>query len=82
MMGCPMTKLFAGVSATALICGTVFTSIAAAAASNVDKIALQKATADCRVQVKEYAQYHETSWYARHKMIKSCIKDALAKKSS
>ena len=61
MMGCPMTKLFAGVSATAVICGTVFTSIAAAAASNVDKIALQKATADCRAQVKEYAQYHETS---------------------
>ena len=41
---------------------------------------LQKATADCRAQVKEYAQYHETSWYTRHKMIKSCIKDALAKK--
>jgi hypothetical protein len=69
-----MTKLFAAVSATALICGTV-TSIAAAAESNVDKIALQKETADCRAQVKEYARYHETSWYARHKMVKKCITD-------
>jgi hypothetical protein len=27
---------------------------------------MQKATAECRAQVKDYAQYHETSWYQRH----------------
>jgi hypothetical protein len=52
----------------------------AAAAGDVDKAALQKATADCRAQVKQYAQYHETYWYQRHKMVKTCINDALAKK--
>jgi stress-induced morphogen len=41
---------------------------------------LQKATADCKAQVKKYAQYNETSWYQRHKMVKSCVKDALEKK--
>jgi hypothetical protein len=53
IMECPMTKLFARVTATALICGSVFTSMAATAASTVDKIALQKATWDRRAQVNE-----------------------------
>jgi hypothetical protein len=35
------------------------------AADNVDKAALKKATAECRAQVMEYAQYRETSWWAR-----------------
>jgi hypothetical protein len=48
-----MTKLFARVTATALICGSVFTSMAATAASTIDKIALQKATWDRRAQVNE-----------------------------
>jgi hypothetical protein len=45
------------------------------AANNVDKAALKKATAECREQVKAYAQYNETSWWARHQMLKKCIAD-------
>jgi hypothetical protein len=61
-----------------LICGTAFAPIAAAA-TDPDKAALEQATATCKAQVKEYARFNETSWYARHKMVKSCIKDAIAK---
>jgi hypothetical protein len=49
-------------------------------ASDVDKTAMQKATADCKAQVKQYAQYNDTSWYRRRQMVKSCVNDALAKK--
>jgi hypothetical protein len=35
---------------------------------------LEKASADCRAQVKEYAKYNETSWYGRRKMVKKCVK--------
>jgi hypothetical protein len=52
----------------------------AVAASDVDKAAMQKVTADCKAQVKQYAQYNDTSWYQRHKMMKGCVSDALAKK--
>jgi hypothetical protein len=45
------------------------------AANNVDKAVLKKATAECRAQVMEYARYHETSWWARHKLVKKCIAD-------
>jgi hypothetical protein len=74
-----MIKLIGGLTATILICGTAFTPIAVAA-TDADKAALQQATATCKAQVKDYARFNETSWYARHKMVKSCIKDALAKK--
>jgi hypothetical protein len=75
-----MKKLVAGLATTAVICAVACAPVGAAAETNTDKAALQKATAECRAQVKDYAQYHETSWYQRHKMVKSCIKDALAKK--
>jgi hypothetical protein len=48
-------------------------SFGAKAANNNDAT-LQKATAECRAQVKEYAKYNETSWYARHKMVNKCVK--------
>jgi hypothetical protein len=73
-----MRKSVAGPAAAAIIFGIACAPFGAAA--QTDKAAMQKATADCKAQVKEYAQYHETSWYARHKMVKSCVKDALAKK--
>jgi hypothetical protein len=73
-----MTKLVAALAASAMICAAAFAP--ASAAAETDKAALQKATADCKAQVKKYAQYNETSWYQRHKMVKSCIKDALEKK--
>jgi hypothetical protein len=75
-----MIKLVAGLTATVLICGTAFAPTAIAAATDADTAALQQATATYKAQVKEYARFNETSWYARHKMVKSCIKDALAKK--
>jgi hypothetical protein len=71
-----MRKLSASLVTALLMSGTV----AAVAAGDADKVALQKSTADCKAQVKEYAQYHETSWYQRHKMRKKCISDALEKK--
>lgn len=37
------------------------------------------ATATCKAQVAEQAKYHEMSWYARHKAVKNCIKQTLAK---
>jgi hypothetical protein len=51
-----------------------------AGASGVDKAAMQKITADCKAQTKQYAQYNETSWYQRRKMTKNCVNDAVAKK--
>ena len=47
-----------------------------ASANNVDAATLKKVTADCRGQVKAYAQYNETSWWARHQMLKKCIADS------
>jgi hypothetical protein len=73
-----MTKLVAALAASAFICAAACAP--ASAAAETDKAALQKATADCKAQVKKYAQYNETSWYQRHKMVKSCIEDALEKK--
>ncbi len=75
-----MIELVGGLAASVLICGMALAPMAAAATTDADKAALQQATATCKAQVKEYARFNETSWYARHKMIKSCIKDALAKK--
>ena len=43
-----------------------------------DKAARKHASAKCRVQIKEQANYKEMSWYARHKAVRSCVKDALA----
>ena len=76
----PMKRLVAALATTAVICAVACAPLSAAAETNAIKAALQKATADCRAQVKKYAQYHETSWYQRHKMVKSCVKDTLAKK--
>jgi hypothetical protein len=75
-----MIKLVLRLMAAVLICGTAFAPTGVAAATDADTAALQQATATCKAQVKEYARFNETSWYARHKMVKSCIKDALAKK--
>ena len=75
-----MRKLLAGVATTLVIFGIGFAPMAAVAASDADKTASQKATAECKSQVKQYAQYHETSRYERHRMLKSCIDQALAGK--
>jgi hypothetical protein len=67
-----MAKATASLWATTL-CALLLVSFGAKAANNNDAT-LQKATAECRAQVKEYAKYNETSWYARHKMVNKCVK--------
>ena len=74
-----MTKLIAAVVTTAIVGAVAYAPISAAAAT-ADNAALKKATADCKAQVKGYTKYHETSWYARHKMVKKCVAEAMAKK--
>jgi hypothetical protein len=75
-----MRKLIAGVATTAVVCAMAYAPISAVAETAPDKAAVQKATAECKTQVKDYAKYNETSWYKRHKMVKKCVQDALAKK--
>jgi hypothetical protein len=78
--GFPMSKLVEGLITTMFICGLAFAPCAAAAETDTDKAALSQAAASCKIQVKEYAKYNETSWWQRHKMVQKCVKDALAKK--
>jgi NAD(P)H-dependent flavin oxidoreductase YrpB (nitropropane dioxygenase family) len=73
-----VTALSAGAIATVVACGTAFMATPAAAASDADKAALKQATAMCKAQVKEQAHFEEMSFYARHKLVKKCVKDALA----
>jgi hypothetical protein len=70
------TTLSAGVIAAVLAAAV---TSASAAAPAPDKAAVKQATATCKAQVKEQAKYNEMSWYARHKAVKSCVADALAK---
>ncbi len=72
-----MLKLVAVIIAGGFLSGLV--PMAAQAANEPDKAAVQKATADCRAQVKEQARFHEMSWYARHKAVRECVKNGLAK---
>ena len=51
----------------------------ASAMSAADRAARKHAAATCRTQIKEQGHYKEMSWYARHKAVKACVKDALAK---
>ena len=71
-----VSTLSAYAIATALV--IAFVAAPAAAATDTDKAALAQATATCKAQVKEQAQFHETSLYERHKMVKKCVQDALA----
>jgi len=75
-----MSELFGRLTAAVVIGGAALAAITTVTAADADKAALRQATATCKAQVKEYARFNETSWYARHKMRKNCIKDALAKK--
>jgi hypothetical protein len=70
---------FKRLTAAVLFCGFAFAPYAAAAQTGPDKAALQQASDSCKAQVKEYAKFNETSWQ-RHKMVKKCVNDALAKK--
>jgi hypothetical protein len=69
--------LSAGIVTSVFVTAAAFFPTQAAAASDSD--AVQQATAACRAQVKEQAKFHEMSWYARHKAVKDCVKEATAK---
>jgi hypothetical protein len=74
-----MSRLVSILSAC-IVAAFVFISGAAVtpAAAAPDADAVKKATASCKADVKEQAKYHEMSWWARHKAVKKCVKDALA----
>ena len=69
-----MHKIIAAVFACGLLLPTL-----AEAADQPDKATVKRATQTCRAEVKERAKYNEMSWYAQHKAVKSCVKQALAK---
>jgi hypothetical protein len=71
---------FKRLTAAVLFCGFACAPCAAGAQTGADKATLQHATDSCKAQVKEYAKYNEISWWQRHKMVKKCVNDALAKK--
>jgi hypothetical protein len=68
-----VSAISAGLIVAALVGGA-----AAAPMSDADKAAMKQATATCKAQVKEQAQYNEMSLWARHKAVKNCVKDAMA----
>jgi hypothetical protein len=72
--------LAAGIIALILLGAGAFASapLAAASMSDAEKTALKQATDACKAQVKEQAQFHEMSWWARHKAVKNCVKETLA----
>jgi hypothetical protein len=74
-----VTILSAGIMAMAIIAGSAFVPAPAAAMSGTDAAAMKKATADCKAEVGEKAKFHEMSWLMRHKMVKNCVKETLAK---
>ncbi len=74
-----IAALSAGILATVLGCGTAFLPTTAAAAPDADKAVVRQVTASCKAQVKEQAHYEELAWHARHKLVKECVKETLAK---
>jgi hypothetical protein len=76
-----ITAFCVGIVATVLVCGNALmpTPAGAAPMPGADKVALKQATATCRAQVKEQARFEEMSWYARHKLVKECVSETLAK---
>jgi hypothetical protein len=75
-----MSKLPEGFVTAMFIFGLALAPLPASAETGADQAGLLQATASCKSQVKEYAKYNETSWWQRHKMVRKCVKDALAKK--
>ena len=72
--------LTVGTVTTALLAGSALMPVPAVAAmSDADAAAMKKATADCKAEVKEKAKYQDLSLMARHKMVRNCVKETLAK---
>ena len=67
------TTLTYGILTLGLVAGS-----AAAAMAAADAAAMKKATAACKAEVKEKAKYQAMSLFARHRMVKDCVKESLA----
>jgi hypothetical protein len=70
-----ISALSAGIFTAFIFVGGASLTPAAVAA---DADAAKQAKANCKAEVKEHARYHEMSWWAQHKAVQKCIKDALA----
>ena len=80
VMSRSITVISVGVVVAILVGGSALVlTRSASAMSAADKAARKRATVTCRTQMKEQAHYKDMSWYARHKAVKACVKDALAK---
>lgn len=74
-----ITVISVGIVVAVLVGGPALVlTRSAAAMSHADKAAKKRATVTCRTQIKQQANYKEMSWFARHKAVKGCVKDALA----
>jgi hypothetical protein len=62
-----------------IACGLLLGPAFAEAADQPNKAAVKQATTTCRAEVKERAKYNEMSLRARHKAVKKCVAEALAK---
>jgi hypothetical protein len=60
-------------------CGVLLTPTFVNAEVQPEKAAVKQATATCRAEVKDRAKYNEMSLWARHKAVKKCVADTLAK---
>ena len=67
------TALFAGITATVLVSGIAFMATPAEAAklSKAERVALEKATAACKVEAK--GMKFSWHWRKRQKYVKNCI---------
>ena len=75
-------KLIAGVATTAVVCAMAYAPISAVRGDRSGQSRRAESDGGMQAQVKDYAKDNETSWYKRHKMVKKCVQDALAKKST
>jgi hypothetical protein len=75
-MSSKSTAALSAVVITGTVVATALMPTLVIAATDADAAA---ATATCKAQIKEQAKYHEMSWYVRHKAVKNCVKETLAK---
>jgi hypothetical protein len=73
------TALSAGIIATVLVSGTAFmpTPAEAAKLSNAERVALEKATAACKVEAK--GMKFSWHWRKRQKYVQNCITRTIAR---
>jgi hypothetical protein len=74
-----MFRAIRGAIAAAIVGGLFLIPTFTPASAASDAGALKQATAACKANVKEQARYHEMSWWAQHKAVRACVKEALAK---